>query len=156
FLWFLSLPMAAMLFAVPGPIIHILFERGHFDETSRALTTTALVFLVPMIFFYVGRDLITRVFYAHRDSATPYYVGMVALLLKAYLDWVLIKPLCIGGISLSTTLITVFNFSALGFLLSRKIGMLGLTKLIKPTAIMIFASACAGATTFYLNSALTE
>src|SRR5262249_27417473 len=29
--WFLVLPMAAILIAVPGPIVQLLFERGRFD-----------------------------------------------------------------------------------------------------------------------------
>ena len=103
----------------------------------------ALIYLVPSIFFYIGRDLITRVFYAHHDSKTPYYVALLAIFVKAILDWILVKPLGIGGISLATSLVTVFNLCLLTFLLSRKIGSLNLSALIKPTLVMIAAAvAC--------------
>jgi putative peptidoglycan lipid II flippase len=56
----------------------------------------------------------------------------------------------VGGISLATTLITVFNFSCLAFLLRRKIGSLGVTKLFKPFFIMLSASTLAGVATYYI------
>jgi putative peptidoglycan lipid II flippase len=100
---------------------------------------------------YIGRDLITRVFYAYKDSKSPYYVGMAAIVLKALLDYYFVLQLHmgVGGISLATTLITVFNFSCLAFLLRRKIGGLGVTQLIKPFAIMLTASVLAGLCTYY-------
>jgi len=139
-LWFLSLPIAGILMALPGPILGLLFQHGHFTEKDTELFSVALVWLVPSIVFYVGRDLITRVFYAHQDSKTPYRVAMAAIVLKAILDWVLVAPLGVGGISLATTLITVFNLTCLGLLLRRKIGNLGATLLIKPFSIMITGS----------------
>jgi putative peptidoglycan lipid II flippase len=144
FLWFLALPMAALLLAVPGPIIQVLFERGQFNETSRQLVTTALVFLVPSIFFYVARDLVTRVFYAHHDSKTPYHVALLAIVVHLVLDWVLVGPLGIGGIALATTLVTVFNLTVLGIFLRVKIGAVGFTKLLEPVAIMIAGSVACG------------
>ncbi len=145
FLWFLALPMAALLLAVPGPIIQVLFERGQFNETSRQLVTTALVFLVPSIFFYVARDLLTRVFYAHHDSKTPYHVALLAIVVHLILDWILVGPMGIAGIALATTLVTVFNLSMLFFFLRRKIGNLGFTQLIAPLAVMLTGSAACGA-----------
>lgn len=151
FLWFLSLPMTALLFACPQEMIRVLFQRGHFDAESTRLVTEALVFLIPSIFFYVARDLSTRVFYAHHDSKTPYYVALMAILVKALLDWILVGPLGVGGISLATSLITVFNLCLLTFFLRKKIGFLGFTKLVRPLAIMFLASGICGATAFWLE-----
>src|SRR5262249_32974259 len=144
FLWFLGLPMAALLLAIPGPIIQVLFERGHFNETSRQLVTVALVYLIPSIFFYVARDLLTRVFYAHHDSKTPYHVALLAIFVKLILDWALVGTLGIGGISLATTLVTVFNLSLLSIFLKAKIGNLGFSRLVAPVAIMMAASGACG------------
>lgn len=152
FLWFLALPMAALLLSIPGPIIMLLFERGHFNETSRALVTAALLFLVPGIFFYVARDLVTRVFYAHQDSATPYYVAIFVMVAHFIFDWVLVGPLGVGGIALATTLATVVNLTTLSILLRRKIGSLGIGKLLGPTSIMLFSSAICGGVTYFLQS----
>lgn len=151
FLWFLALPISAILLAIPSTIISLLFERGHFNDMSRDLMTTALVFLIPSVFFYVARDLVTRVFYAHHDTQTPYLVGMGAIVLKYILDWALIGPFGVGGITLSTTFVTIFNLSLLGFLLRKKIGSLEWGPMLTPVAIMLFASAACGATTYFVH-----
>lgn len=151
FLWFLALPLTALLCACPQEMIRVLFQRGHFDQHSTALVSEALVFMVPMIFFYVARDLTTRVFYAYHDSTTPYHVAMMALVVKAILDWVLVGPLGVGGISLATTLITIFNLSLLTFFLKKKIGYLGFTQLTKPLAIMFLGSGACGTLAYFLQ-----
>lgn len=151
FLWFLALPMAALLLAIPGPIIQVLFQRGHFNQDSRIMVTTALIFLVPSIFFYVARDLITRVFYAHHDSTTPYHVALLAIGVHLLLDWILVGPLGIGGIALATSLVTVFNLTLLSILLQKKIGNLGARALIKPVAIMLVASILCGVIAYYVQ-----
>ena len=46
----------------------------HFDASSRELVVLGLSYLVPSAFFYVSRDLLTRVFYAHKDTQTPLYL----------------------------------------------------------------------------------
>lgn len=156
FLWFLALPVAALLLAMPGPILQVLFERGQFNAESRELVTAALVFLVPSIFFYVGRDLITRVFYAQHDSKTPYHVAMAAIVVKGILDWLLVRPLGVSGISLATSLVTVFNLAVLTFLMRKKIGNLGFTQLLKPVAIMFLASTACGLVAYGMHNAITS
>ncbi len=164
FMVFLSMPLAALLFALPKPIVHALFERHNFTATSTALVSAALFGLVPSIVFYVGRDLITRVFYAMKDSKTPYYVALVAILVKAFLDYVVVAkfgPISqflgfniarsdypfwqVGGLSLATTLITIMNLSLLTILLRRAIGKLGLWKTLKPMAFMLISGTICGA-----------
>jgi putative peptidoglycan lipid II flippase len=146
FLWFLSMPLTAVLLVIPRPIIQLLFQRGAFNEESTTLVTTALLFLVPSIVFYVGRDLITRVFYSLQDSKTPYYIAIVAIFLKAFLDWffIFVMHLGVGGISLATTAVTIVNLLLLSTLLHMKIGPLGLSRLIGPVSIMTIGAIAAG------------
>ncbi len=145
FLWFLALPLSAILLALPEPIIRLLFQRGAFNAQSTYLVATALIYLVPSIIFYMARDLITRVYFAFHDSKTPFYVAMAAIFIKAFLDWLFVIkiPLGVAGISLATSLITVFNLVLLAYLLRPKIGLLGFSKLIRPTSIMLVATLAA-------------
>ncbi len=148
-LWFTVLPMVTMLLAIPNPIIRLLFERGHFDESSRMLVVLALSYLVPSAFFYVARDLLTRVFYAHHDTQTPFKIGLLSIVVKMGADWALVGPLGIGGIALSTTLVTIFNMTLLSTLLTRKIGPLGIPQLIRPAITMLLASLACGVTAYF-------
>lgn len=150
-LWFTVLPLVTMLLAIPNPIIKLLFERGHFDASSRTLVVLGLSYLVPSAFFYVARDLLTRVFYAHKDTQTPFKVGLLSVAVKMGADYLLVGPLGIGGIALSTTLVTIFNMTMLSTLLRKKIGSLGITSLIKPAVIMLSASLACGLTAHYVQ-----
>lgn len=147
FLWFLSLPLAAIFFVLPTPIVRLLFERGTFNEHSTALVSWALLFLAPSIFFYVARDLMTRVFYAFKDSKTPYHIALVAIFIKAALDWFFVTKtsLGVGGLSTASTLMTLVNLTLLTFFLKKKIGNLGFVQLIKPVGTMLIAAALCGA-----------
>lgn len=152
-LWFLALPIAALLMAIPAPIIKLLFERGKFTTHSTDMVTTVMIFLAPGIFFYLARDLITRVFYAHQDSKTPFLIALAAIVLQTFLDWLLVSQMKTGiaGIAIATTLVTVFNLFALTFFARKKIGRLGTTKLVYPTAIMLLASTACGGIAWFVS-----
>ncbi len=156
-LWFLALPISAILMAIPGPIVQLLFERGRFDPNSREMFIAVLMFLVPQVFFYLPRDLITRMYYAQDDSRTPFLVGLSSLIfVKPVANYLLVGPLGLGGIALSTTLVTIFNMSALWLLMIRKIGHLGTFSLMKPIMIMMFASGACAATSYYSDLGLAS
>jgi putative peptidoglycan lipid II flippase len=147
FLIFLSMPLAALLTALPEPIVTVLFKRGNFTAESVNLTGEALWWLAPSIMCYLGRDLITRVFYAFKDSKTPFLVAGIAIAVKYILDWFFIS-IChwsVGGISLATSAITVLNLSLLTYFLRKKIGRLGTSTMLKPVAIMLIGGIVCGA-----------
>ena len=103
--------------------IRIVFERGAFNDNATFMATQALWFLSFSILPYVFRDSITRVYYSFNDSATPFAIAFSSIVLKVFLNYLLVKKLAlgIGGITLSTSLVTLFNAVMLGILISRKI-----------------------------------
>ena len=103
--------------------IRIVFERGAFNDNATFMVTQALWFLSFSILPYVFRDSITRVYYSFNDSATPFAIAFSSIILKVFLNYLLVKKLAlgIGGITLSTSLVTLFNAVMLGILISRKI-----------------------------------
>jgi putative peptidoglycan lipid II flippase len=151
FMWFLCMPLTVVLLILPEPIVRVLFQRGEWTKDATNLVVAALLFLVPSVIFYVGRDLITRVFYAMQDSKSPYYVAMLSIVLKALLNWIFIcnMHMKVEGISLATTCMTIINLSFLTFLLRKKIGRIGISTLLKPFFIMLTASAACGAAIYY-------
>lgn len=155
FMLFLSVPLTAILLAIPQPCIRLLFQRGAFNELSTALVTSALFYLAPSIVFYVGRDLITRVFYAYQDSRTPFIIAAIAIGVKALLDFVFVNVLHfgVGGISIATTLITVLNLTLLTISLRSLIGPLGLKQTIAPISWMTLAGAVCGLSVYCTYSA---
>ena len=67
------------------------------------------------------RDSITRIYYSFNDSKTPFYIAISSIALKFIFNSILVKPLGINGIALSTVLITTINACLLAFLIRKRI-----------------------------------
>lgn len=147
FLWFVTLPVIAVLMSLVDPLVRLVFEGGKFDERSVSLVSTVLFFLVPSMFFYVGRDLLMRVFIATSDTITTSRVSILALIMNALFDWLFVFPLNMGvaGISLSSSCVTTISFSVLLLILRNRIHM-RLRRLIVPVSCMSLAAAVCGLT----------
>ena len=124
-LFFAAIPIVIGIIVLGMDAVRLVFERGAFDATATFMVTEALWFLSVSILPYVFRDSITRVYYSFNDSATPFIVAFSSIVLKFFLNWLLISKLGfgIGGITLSTSLVTLFNAVVLGILISKKIKM---------------------------------
>lgn len=124
-LFFGAIPIIIGILTVGHDAVRLIFEHGEFDSTATFMVTEALWFLSVSIIPYVFRDSITRVFYSFNDSATPFAVAFSSILLKIALNWVLITKMHfgIGGITLSTSLVTLFNACVLGYFITKKMKM---------------------------------
>ncbi len=139
-LWLISIPILILMLMYTEPIIRLIFQHGSFKADSTQLVTTALVFQAFQIIPYFARDSITRVFYAFHDSRTPLMVGLIAIILKAGLNWLLVPKYGVGGITFAITLITFINMLLLGVLSKKHIADLGFKEMVFPFAKLL----CAG------------
>lgn len=124
-LFFAAIPIIIGIMVLGLDAVRVVFEHGAFDVNATFMVTEALWFLSVSILPYVFRDSITRVYYSFNDSKTPFIVAFSSIVLKFILNFVLISKLGfgIGGITLSTSLVTLFNACILGMLISKKIKM---------------------------------
>ena len=124
-LFFGAIPIIIGFLVLGMDGIRLIFERGAFDERATFMVTEALWFLSFSIIPYVFRDSITRVYYSFNDSKTPFVIAFLSIILKVFLNILLINILHfgIGGITLSTSLVTLFNACVLGLLVCKKIKM---------------------------------
>ena len=122
-LLFAAIPMIIFILLLAKDGISIVFERGAFNSDAVLMVTEALCFLSFSILPYVFRDSVTRVYYAYNDSKTPFLIATSTILLKAFLNWLLILKFNMGiaGITLSTSLITLFNATMLGLFIHKRI-----------------------------------
>lgn len=120
---FVSFPILIAIILLASDGVRLVFERGAFDSEATYLVSQALIFLSVAIIPYVFRDSVTRIFYSFNDSRTPFLVALSSIILKFVLNALFVKSLGIGGITLSTSLVTLFNASLLGFLILRKMDM---------------------------------
>lgn len=122
-LFFGAIPIIIGILVLGIDGISLIFERGAFDAKATFMVAEALWFLSVSILPYVFRDSITRVYYSFNDSKTPFVVAFTSIVLKVFLNILFINILgmSIGGITLSTSLVTLFNACVLGTLIGRKI-----------------------------------
>jgi putative peptidoglycan lipid II flippase len=118
-LWVVSLPILAVIMLHGRWLIALLFERGAFTAQSTQLVYDALLGLSLSLVVYFARDTLTRVFYAFQNTRTPLVVGLAAIIINVLADALLVGPLGVKGITLATTLVTVFNGVCLAVLLQR-------------------------------------
>jgi putative peptidoglycan lipid II flippase len=121
-IFFLTLPFAAFFAVLALPTVRLVYEHGKVTGSDAELVANALLFFSAGMAFVSVNTLLNRAFYSIQKPWLPLMVGAVNLALNAGLDLLLYKPLGVGGITLSTSLVSLFNFFALMFLLSPRIG----------------------------------
>lgn len=146
-LFFAAIPIIIGILVVGLDSIRLVFERGVFDANATFMVAEALWFLSASILPYVFRDSITRVYYSFNDSKTPFVVAFSSIVLKFLLNILFITKwqMGIGGITLSTSLVTLFNACVLGILIGKKIKMD-----YKSLFINLFKMLVAGGVTFVI------
>lgn len=120
---FVAFPILVLIILLSTNAIQLIFQRGAFNEVATMMVSEALCYLSISIIFYVFRDSITRVFYAFNDSRTPFLVALSSIVIKFILNFLFVKQLGIGGITLSTSFVTLINGFWLGLLIKKKMHM---------------------------------
>ena len=120
---FVAFPILILIILLSTNAIQLIFQRGAFNEVATMMVSEALCYLSVSIIFYVFRDSITRVFYAFNDSKTPFLVALSSIVIKFILNMMFVKQLGIGGITLSTSFVTLINGFWLGLLIKKKMHM---------------------------------
>ncbi len=121
---FTTAPVMALYLAVPELVVRILFERYAFTpEATQAVANTVAAYgagLVSVACYVV----ITRVYYALHDMATPVRVGAAMIVLNAALDWLFFRWWGHVGIALATSVVSTVNVGWLLWRLRRRVGAL--------------------------------
>jgi putative peptidoglycan lipid II flippase len=117
-----TFPAMVGLLLLNRPIIHVLFQRGEFNEQSTLMSASCLFFFALGLPFVSGVRIMAPAFYSLKDIKTPVIVAAFIMGLYILLSVLLMNPLRVGGIALALSISSVFNFVVLFYLLERKIG----------------------------------
>ncbi|MFP4071931.1 MAG: murein biosynthesis integral membrane protein MurJ [Desulfovibrionales bacterium] len=119
---FVSLPSAAGLMALAGPIIGILFGRGAFSPDAVEATAQALVaFSVGLPAISCIRSLASA-FYAREDTRTPVIIAAACLVMNVGLGYLLMQHMAHVGLALAASISAWANVLLLAWSLHRKVG----------------------------------
>ncbi|NJN18483.1 MAG: murein biosynthesis integral membrane protein MurJ [Oscillochloris sp.] len=118
-LW-LTLPAAAALLILGGPLTRVLFQRGEFDALSLRLTTQALLGYATALPAFAVSEIMIRGFYAMQRTWTPVLVGMAQVALNLGLGMGLLAlEADVGALALAFSIANNLEALLLLFLLNR-------------------------------------
>ena len=116
----LTVPAAAALIAIPGPIISVLFERGAFTAGATAATADALVAYSIGLPAYVLIKVLAPGFFAREDTVTPVKVAAFCVVVNIAASLALMGPMSHVGVALATAIAAWVNAILLAWLLARR------------------------------------
>lgn len=116
----LTLPAAAALMAMPGPIVAVLFERGAFDAGATEATAAALAAFAAGLPAFVLVKVLAPAFFAREDVTTPVKIAGVSVAANIALSIALLGPLQHVGLALATSAASWLNAFLLAFVLRRR------------------------------------
>jgi putative peptidoglycan lipid II flippase len=138
-------PLGILMIVLAVPIVRVVYERGAFNPEASAFVAPMLMAYGVGMFFYLGRDVIVRVFYALGDGETPFRVSVANIVLNGVLDYLLIKGFGAPGLVLATVGVNITSMVVLLWLLNRKLNGLPVLRWSGAIASLTGASLVAGA-----------
>ncbi|MEK7673337.1 MAG: murein biosynthesis integral membrane protein MurJ [Patescibacteria group bacterium] len=81
---FFTIPSTVGLMMLSEPIIQLILGGGEFDDNSVRLTSLILFFFSLSIPFESLSHILSRAFYALKDTKTPMYINLVSMAIMAF------------------------------------------------------------------------
>lgn len=128
---FIMIPVTVGFIVLGRPVVQILFERGAFGAKDTEMTTACLIYYSLGLTALIIRDLISRVYFAMKDTKTPMLNGVLGLAINVVLILVLIPSMSYKGLALSTSLSYIVTMVVLAYQIYRTIGELGVKRMFQ-------------------------
>ncbi len=150
------LPLGALMVALAGPIVALVYERGAFDAGAALLVGGLLMAYGVGMPAYLARDVLVRVFYALGDGTTPFRFSVAGIGLNVVFDWLLVggptpwglqlPALNFGapGLVLATVAVNVITCLGLLLALRQRLGGLPVLAWARDTSLLLGAALLAG------------
>ncbi|MBA2392896.1 MAG: murein biosynthesis integral membrane protein MurJ [Ktedonobacteraceae bacterium] len=126
---FMSIPSSVGLIVLGFPIIQVLLQHGRFGLRDAESTAVPLAFFAMGLAGLASVEILTRSFYALRDSKTPVIVSVGQFIFKIALSLVIIDVAVwgtqwgMGALAFSTSLAGLLEAIVLYWLLHLRVGL---------------------------------
>ncbi len=155
--------VGAIFMALGTPIVTLIYSRGAFEGSAIELVAGILIAYGFGMPFYLGRDLLVRVFYALGDSITPFRLSVIGIVLNVFFDWLLLGgptpsgnqlPFNFGapGLVIATVVINCFTCTALLGKLNSRLSGLPLKDWAQDGLKLLFSGFASGCTAWIINT----
>lgn len=140
---FLVIPATIIILALRAQIIRVILGSGRFDWQDTILTMRTLSYFGLSIFAQSLTAILVRVFYAYKDSATPFWISLIAAIVNISLAWPWSQQFGVAGLALAFSAGNIVNFVLLWLALRRKGHILDSRAIIWGSLKMALAAAIA-------------
>ncbi len=117
----LTIPAMAGLIVLGRPWIQLLFQRGAFGTSSTEAVYGALVFYALGLIGHSSLELVARLFYAQKDTMTPLFAVIGAMVVNLLLSLTLVRLLGHGGLALANSIAVTLQVSTLLWLARKRL-----------------------------------
>ncbi|HZX48517.1 MAG TPA: murein biosynthesis integral membrane protein MurJ [Nitrospirota bacterium] len=117
----ITFPLTVLLILLGRPMVCVLFERGAFSAATTELTASLLSYYAIGIFFLSAVPVMLGVFYAFKDTYTPFVHLLQIFIVNTVLAIVLMRSMGVQGISLALSLAGIFSFVRMAMVLEKRI-----------------------------------
>ena len=148
------LPFTAIFMSLSVPIIKLAFERGQFNSQNTQFVASLLVVYGFGMFFYMGRDVLIRVFYALGDGETPFKISIINIFINAILDYFLVDAFGASGLVMATVGVNIISMIIFIWILHRRLGGLPLLRWSKGIAGLVAATILAGLASYGISQGI--
>lgn len=131
---FLVLPASVILLVLRIPVVRLVYGVSNFAWEDTIKTSYALAFFSISIFAQSAFYLLTRAFYALKDTVTPVKVTLVTIFINVALSVLFVRHLNLGvwAIAFSYSITSILDALALTYLLDKKLGGFDRNSLLMP------------------------
>ena len=148
------LPFTAIFMSLSVPIIKLAFERGQFNPQNTQFVASLLVVYGFGMFFYMGRDVLIRVFYALGDGETPFKISIINIFINAILDYFLVDAFGASGLVMATVGVNIISMIIFIWILHRRLAGLPLLRWSKGIAGLIVATILASLASYSISQGI--
>jgi putative peptidoglycan lipid II flippase len=114
-----TVPLTGVLILLSRFLVRTMYQHGSFTAADTDLVVKIQIFHLLRIPFATCHVLVTRTLTALKSVHFLLFMSFSSFALNALLDWVLIKPFGIAGITLSTSACSAFTLVCLGVAMYR-------------------------------------
>jgi putative peptidoglycan lipid II flippase len=122
YILFLIIPASVGLILLREPLVSLLLQRGEFTADATDITASALLFYSIGLFAHSALEILSRGFYALRDTRTPVALALLSMGLNLVFSLVLKGPMEQDGLALAMSLATAIEATLLFLILGRRLG----------------------------------
>lgn len=141
---FFVIPATVLIIVLRAQIIRVVLGTGSFDWQDTILTMNTLAFFAISLFAQATIPLLVRVFYARHNSSTPFYIGLISVVVNIILSLILSRIMGVAGLALAFSIANIINFLLLWLWIHFRVGHMDVKNILISSSKFIVASVAAG------------